>query len=133
MRKVFLLALSFTFWLVSFAQKQKNNCRKRLTLTRSGRQLLTINWETGASALTCRYNNNPGIVMMSLHDDEATAIETSRQVLRKAGGYLIKINNDSARFIRFKLNGVTYKFDPNRIFTETGIISSLKQQATTTR
>ena len=128
MRKVCLLAVSFTLWLVSFAQKQKTIIKKTDTYTLRQTTTYYKMGNRNIGIVSYKYNNNPGIVMMSLHDDEATAIETSKQVLRKTGGYLIKINNDSARFISFKLNGVTYRFDPNRIFTQTGIISSLKQQ-----
>lgn len=73
-----------------------------------------------------KYNNNPNVVMINLHDDEATGVEVSKQVLRETGGTLIKIRNDSMRLVKFKLNGKTYTFDPNRIFTQKGIEESLK-------
>lgn len=128
MQKVFLLAISFIYGGMCFAQKQKTIIKKTDTYTL---RQTTAYYKLGNRSIgivTYKYNNNPGIVMISLHDDEATAIETSKQVLRKTGGYLIKINNDSTRLISFKLNGLTYKFDPNRIFTQTGIAATLKKQ-----
>lgn len=128
MQKVFLLATGFIYGMICFAQKQKTIIKKTDTYTL---QQTTTYYKLGNRSIgivTYKYNNNPGIVMISLHDDEATAIETSKQVLRKTGGYLIKINNDSTRLISFKLNGLTYKFDPNRIFTQSGIVATLKKQ-----
>ena len=74
-----------------------------------------------------KYNNNPGIVLISPHDDEATAIAVSKEALRKTGGTLIKINNNRQRLISFRIRRESFQFDPNRIFTKKGIVKSLTQ------
>ncbi len=63
---------------------------------------------------------------INLHDDEITAVEAARSVLEKQGGLLIKIENNAKRNISFPFKGQVYTFDPNRIFSRTGIANSLK-------
>lgn len=77
---------------------------------------------------TLKYGKNKDIVMISLHDDETTGVEAAKKVLEKTGGFLIKIENNNERYITFSHKGKTLRFDPNRIFTRTGIRSTLLEQ-----
>jgi hypothetical protein len=63
---------------------------------------------------------------INLHDDELTAVKAARAVLEQKGGILIKIENNAQRNISFPYKGVVYTFDPNRIFSRTGINGTLK-------
>ncbi len=63
---------------------------------------------------------------VNVHDNEATAVQAARSILEQQGGILIKIENNAQRLISFPFKGVTYSFDPNRIFSETGIKNTLK-------
>ena len=63
---------------------------------------------------------------INLHDDEVTAVDAARSVLEKQGGLLIKIENNYKRNVSFPFKGLIYTFDPNRIFSRTGIMNSLK-------
>ena len=63
---------------------------------------------------------------INLHDDETTAVKAARTVLEQKGGLLIKIENNAQRMISFPFKGVTYSFDPNRIFSKKGIGLTLK-------
>lgn len=63
---------------------------------------------------------------INLHDDELTAVKAARAVLEQKGGILIKIENNAQRNISFTFKGVVYTFDPNRIFSRTGINATLK-------
>lgn len=63
---------------------------------------------------------------INLHDDEMTAVKAARAVLEEQGGLLIKIENNAQRNISFSFKGVVYSFDPNRIFSRTGILLTLK-------
>ncbi|MEP7254126.1 MAG: hypothetical protein ABI666_00050 [Ferruginibacter sp.] len=63
---------------------------------------------------------------INLHDDEITSVEAARSVLEKQGGILIKIENGAKRNISFPFKGLVYTFDPNRIFSRTGILLTLK-------
>lgn len=71
----------------------------------------------GSSASTCCIN---------LHDNEMTAVKAARSVLEQQGGVLIKIENNAKRNISFPFQGMVYTFDPNRIFSRTGIMLTLK-------
>jgi hypothetical protein len=62
---------------------------------------------------------------INLHDDEATAVSGAKRMLENYGGILVKIVNGGQRNIQFKLNKKPYTFDPNRIFSRTGIIQTL--------
>jgi hypothetical protein len=63
---------------------------------------------------------------INLHDDEMTAVKAARSVLEEQGGILIKIENNAKRNISFPFKGLVYSFDPNRIFSRTGIMLTLK-------
>lgn len=62
---------------------------------------------------------------INVHDDEITAVSGAKRILEGSGGVLIKIENDGQRNIRFRMDKKTYTFDPNRIFSHTGIIQTL--------
>src|SRR5262245_22644399 len=64
-------------------------------------------------------------VYINVHDDEVTAMIGAKKLLERKGGYLIRIQNDRTRNIRFKLEGTYYTVDPNRIFSRIGIERSL--------
>jgi hypothetical protein len=74
------------------------------------------------------YGNKRDIVMISLHDDETTAMTAAKKVLKKTGGQFIRIKNDKRRYITFLHKGKRVRFDPNRIFTKKGILSTLREQ-----
>ena len=59
------------------------------------------------------------------HDDEVTAVNGARKVLEQTGGFLIKIENYRTRNIKFRLDGIQYTIDPNRMFSRIGIERSL--------
>ncbi len=76
---------------------------------------------------TMQFGIKKDIVCINLHDNETTSVEAAKIVLASRGGILIKIYNDNERVIRFRLRGENYSFDPNRIFSRTGIEESLKE------
>lgn len=61
-----------------------------------------------------------------MHDNEQSSVTAVKEVLALTGGTLIRIENRKQRVIRFKLNGVTYGFDPNRIYSKIGIEQTLR-------
>lgn len=71
------------------------------------------------------YGNDQSVVYINLHDDESSSVNAARSLLQKHGGLLIKIMNNGERLIRMKLNGETFTFDPNRMFSKEGIAISL--------
>jgi hypothetical protein len=75
-------------------------------------------------------NERPGPTMLNVHDDEDTSVDAGKANLPKYGGRLIELVHSGERLITFTLSGKTYKFDPNRIFSDTGIAKTLEAQST---
>jgi hypothetical protein len=75
-----------------------------------------------------QYGNNSNTCCINLHDDECTAVKAAQAVLEQKGGLLIRIENNAQRLISFPYRGVTYTFDPNRIFSRKGIELTLKSK-----
>ena len=73
-----------------------------------------------------QYGNLKNIVCINLHANENTSVQAAMSVLEETGGTLIKIENKNQRVIRFRLKGITYGFDPNRIFSRIGIEQTLR-------
>jgi hypothetical protein len=72
-----------------------------------------------------QYGPASDICCINLHDDEVTAVQAARAILEQKGGTIIKIENNLQRMIRFRFKGLSYCFDPNRIFSIKGIGSTL--------
>lgn len=72
-----------------------------------------------------KYGDASNIVYVNMHDDEKTSIAATMRLLEKQGGQFIKIENTGLRNISFKQNDFTYTFDPNRMFSRTGINQTL--------
>lgn len=66
--------------------------------------------------------------MVNVHDDENTSVRAGKVVIRESGGRLIELTHRGKRLVEFQLAGQTYRFDPNRIFSEDGIRATLTKQ-----
>jgi hypothetical protein len=66
------------------------------------------------------------LVYFNMHDDEKTAANVARAFVKIEGGTFVELRHSGERLITFGLNGKSYKFDPNRIFTDAGIPKTLK-------
>lgn len=72
-----------------------------------------------------------GPTFISLHDNENTSVNAARAIIKQHGGRLIELIHDGERNITFHHRGITYVFDPNRIFSERGIVDTLRTQGKT--
>jgi hypothetical protein len=59
------------------------------------------------------------------HENEHSCAVVTRHVISQFGGRLVEIRSQGDRFITFRFKGATYTFDPNRMFTDAGLQSSL--------
>lgn len=66
---------------------------------------------------------HPAFLVM--HDDENTAVEAGLETIRARGGRLVEVQAQGDRLVEFALNAGTWRFDPNRIFTEAGAAATL--------
>jgi len=80
-----------------------------------------------------RYGTKKDILCINLHDNEFTSVQAARSVLEETGGTLIKVENKQQRVIRFRLKGIPYGCDPNRIFSRVGIEETLRENGRVSR
>ncbi|KTD63409.1 protein-tyrosine phosphatase [Legionella santicrucis] len=66
-----------------------------------------------------------GKTFVHLHYNEQTALKAAQAVIKHEGGSLITLVHSGGRNIVFHLNNKRYEFDPNRIFTDKGIKTTL--------
>lgn len=65
-------------------------------------------------------------VYFNMHDNENTCVDATKQIIQEFGGRFIELQHGGAREISFRLNGVLYKVDPNRIYTYKGVEATLR-------
>lgn len=82
--------------------------------------------ETRVRILVAQVSKGPGgFIYFHPHENEHGSAVVTRHAVREFGGRLIEIRSQGDRFITFRLRGKTYSFDPNRMFTDAGLESSL--------
>lgn len=64
-------------------------------------------------------------MFLVLHADERTAVEAGLETIRARGGRLVQVEARGNRLVAFEIEGETWRFDPNRIFTEAGAEATL--------
>jgi hypothetical protein len=89
-----------------------------------------ISFRLGDSVICVRVTGRgrPAPTLVNVHDDEDTAVLAGQTLLRESGGRLIELTHSGRRQVAFQLGGAIYQFDPNRIFTDDGIRSTLLRQ-----
>ncbi len=77
------------------------------------------------------YLYGSGHTYFAPHADETTSIAAAHAALAEHGGTLVELVHRGTRNITFVLNETTHLVDPNRIFTDAGIATTLSQQGST--
>lgn len=122
-----LIIFSAIIWSL-FAKAQLNN--GSISETRFVPVINTISHRLGDNDIEVQvfqYGDKKDLVFINLHDNEIAAIKATKKILEKQGGLFIKIENKNQRTIIFRLDGRSYTFDPNRIFSKKGIGLTLKR------
>jgi hypothetical protein len=87
-----------------------------------------ISITVGASVVSLElldYSNND-LLFVNLHNNEVTSIQAIKQVLLNPSAKYLGILSGGTREVNLSENGRTITFDPNRIYTKTGIEKTLK-------
>lgn len=71
------------------------------------------------------HQNGNGKAFVHLHQNETTALQAAKTVIKAEGGSLLTLVHSGGRNIVFHLDKKRYEFDPNRIFTDQGIQKTL--------
>lgn len=81
----------------------------------------------GATGITLAVHSTdrPGLALLVLHADERTALGVGLERIRDRGGRLVEVEARGNRLVAFELLGQTWRFDPNRIFTDAGAEATL--------
>ncbi|GGG95163.1 hypothetical protein [Pedobacter zeae] len=88
-----------------------------------------ISFQLGTKTCMAKYKGSKqGIAtLLSLHDDENTAIDAFNGLPKDTCFNLLEIHQNNLRTLTCNLNSKNYEFDPNRIFSDAGIDSTLKK------
>ena len=71
----------------------------------------------------------PWPTMVNIHDDENTSVEAGLANINRLGGRLIELVHSGERLVTFHADGERFSFDPNRIFSDTGIEDTLTKES----
>ncbi len=74
--------------------------------------------------LSTRY---PKINLINLHSDETTSIKVGKAFLQNHQGTFSYLSHNPTRNIIFHLNHQEVSFDPNRMFSKSGITGTLEE------
>ena len=83
-------------------------------------------WLGDTKVIIQREDYGPGKIFVHVHANETTALDAARHVAHAQGGQVITLVHVRERDIHFRYHGKDYAFDPNRIYTKTGIEKTLK-------
>ena len=88
-----------------------------------------IFFQLGTQTCTAKYHKNKRSIatLLSLHDNENTAIDAFNGLSKEISFNLFEIHQKNIRTLTCRVNNKDYLFDPNRIFSATGIDSTLKK------
>lgn len=67
-----------------------------------------------------------GKAFVHVHQNENTALLAAKKYIKKYGGSIVTLEHRGTRNITFNMHNTRYEFDPNRIYTDNGIKSTLK-------
>lgn len=120
--KIFLFILGYTsmFFTACSQQDTAEGFLSEVTFRR-----FTI----GTSAVTVpsfTFDTETPFLFIQLHSNETTAGEVAYKAAHRWGIQFIQIQNKQNRLVTFELQGKTFQFDPNRIFSQEGIKKTLQ-------
>jgi hypothetical protein len=75
-------------------------------------------------------NRSERPTMLNVHTDEHTSVEAGKVSIQQYGGRLIELVHSGGRLITFSLDKKTFVFDPNRMFSDAGIVATLRKHST---
>ena len=64
---------------------------------------------------------------VNLHDDENTSVISALWYIRHRSGSILELVHSGQRNLEYTIDGVDYRIDPNRIYTEAGIRATLER------
>jgi hypothetical protein len=128
MQRIFLFLIIFQLCLFCIGQEQNPDALpEKQPVTRTEKSDFYKLGNKRIALKTIQYGMNNDIVMINLHDDEITGLQAAKSVLEITGGIIMTLENNGERLVKFTTNGRTFTFDPNRIFSKTGVRTTLRK------
>jgi len=93
----------------------------------SGQNTMTLNFGKSKIHFDSIFVKTDSLIFINLHNNEQTSIKAIKQVLPAAYGEFLGLQSGGKRELTVSENGKFITFDPNRIFTKTGIELTLKK------
>ena len=124
MQNFSLLLLIILFPVFVFSQTAASPVASRVMTPK----VTVVYYQLGSTVIPIKYyqfGDSKDLFFINVHDDEETAVNGAMRLLEMQGGALVRLVNKKQRNIIFKMGGLTYMFDPNRIFSRHGINLSL--------
>ena len=82
--------------------------------------------------LRVRQTGPAGLRLLSLHENEQTAVAAAGALLQRRPGTLIELRSRGRRLVSFRDGLRPFAFDPNRIFSDAGIALTLRRHGSLT-
>lgn len=88
-----------------------------------------VAFQVGSTIVYARVteSGSPSPTFINVHDDENTSVKAGKKALTHSNGRIIELHHNGSRFVTFQLDGQTYRFDPNRIFSPVGVRATLER------
>src|SRR5262245_28966642 len=103
MRKIILLLTCLSISVFCFSQ---TNSSLFTPVTTS----YFFDWgKDSTEILLTQYGSRKGLVMVHLHDDEASSAEAAKKILAQTGGLLIELQNNGKRLVSFRKGGKRFQ------------------------
>lgn len=94
-------------------------------------QVSTESKKLGSSIVTFQTKcgkPQPGISWLHMHDNETTAVTAAHAIIDSLGkGCFVTWKHSGDRYVSYQMGGQQFKFDPNRIYTPTGLEATLRK------
>lgn len=89
----------------------------------------TLTFKIGDDVVQIRINQwrHKGLLFLNVHENEQTSVIAAKNVLPHTGGILMELLSKGERLVSFTYRGITFTFDPNRMFSAAGIRLSLEE------
>jgi hypothetical protein len=67
-----------------------------------------------------------GLTFVNLHENEQTSVVAARALIADGAGRLVELRAQGRRLVSFRIGWRAHTVDPNRIFTEPGVLATLR-------
>ena len=121
-----------SFFLAPMLGIMSGNCQEIIpdsSLQRNSKfKIISLGEDTRVLIVPICKGSLQGISFVHVHEDESTSLEAATEFLDSLGmGCLMTLKHGMGRNISFRQGEKNFRFDPNRIYTDSGRVATLKR------